>query len=501
MSNPTTTASSVSPLGSELACYLQGAAVEITLIDLQAIIDKYDARYTAWHYDYQLPLGRLQLLELVLSLPADTSSTDVEKARMAVIKATRAWHDTAWSQEHNDEIAHHEVFVFDIQCFDRSKSSRKSENHGQFSAGNSGIKRFDQWRVSRLDAHCFSENGSVKVHGSESPYSEPSYSEPPLQVFGWHEWQKIVAALGTPCELWRFLSHHLDQQRLFITHQAAGVESIEVLIEQFLHSPALFSTAIAVDNALIKDKVQDAPNPALVAMSLAAKNHNATAQMHHQHMLQAAGLWSQLSTQMIAAVDGKQIDNEQIKQETPAIEAACWQQQLLDESLFARHELVRTLYRHPKQAPHLQREGYVVHQHSYESMGRHYVLIFYGHDTQGQHSKQAIQPNLAKVAHDVACRLPIADLHHIVVLGIDFITDAEDTFIDIDLWIQPVDTMTQRERQLTKQVQGLKQQLSSNQHKSRDTQTATTDKRAQNDHQTTTLAQIKINLSVPARKN
>ena len=90
-------------------------------------------------------------------------------------------------------------------------------------------------------------------------------------------------------------------------------------------------------------------------------------------------------------------------------------------------------------------------------LGRHYVLIFYGQDLEGQNSKARIQPNLAKIALDVATRLPIAELHHVIVLGIDFIAEAGDTFIDIDLWIQPVDKMTQRERQLTKQLQQLQQ--------------------------------------------
>ena len=126
--------------------------------------------------------------------------------------------------------------------------------------------------------------------------------------------------------------------------------------------------------------------------------------------------------------------------------------------MFSRHELIRTLYQHPKQGQQLQQTGYVVHQHSYERLGRHYVLIFYGQDEKGSHGKLAIRPNLAKIALDVATRLPMAELHHVIVLGIDFIIEADDTFIDIDLWIQPVDAMTQRERQLTKQLQQLKRQ-------------------------------------------
>jgi hypothetical protein len=162
------------------------------------------------------------------------------------------------------------------------------------------------------------------------------------------------------------------------------------------------------------------------------------------------GLVNEKST----AIDGGQ----QIEQPS-----AYWQQQLLDESLFSRHELVRTLYRHPKQASALQQSGYVVHHHSYECLGRHYVLIFYGQDRAGKHSKAVIKPNLHHIAQDVATRLPLAELHHIVILGIEFITELSDTFIDIDLWIQPVKAMTQKERQLTQQLQRLQQQKSTQQ--------------------------------------
>ena len=177
--------------------------------------------------------------------------------------------------------------------------------------------------------------------------------------------------------------------------------------------------------------------------------------MYRQHMEQAAILWSQLSSQMLEVTSESLSAKKGSKQQA---ELSHWQQQILDESIFSRHELMRTLYRHPKQDQQLHQQGYVVHQHSYESLGRHYMLIFYGHDAEGQHSKKAIQPNLSKIALDVATRLPIAELHHVIVLGIDFINETNDTFIDINLWIQPVAAMSQRERHLTKQIQQLQQQ-------------------------------------------
>lgn len=151
---------------------------------------------------------------------------------------------------------------------------------------------------------------------------------------------------------------------------------------------------------------------------------------------------------MIDLITEKSTGSEEEPSSTPKY--SHWQQQLRDEFLFSRHELVRTLYRHPKQESALQQSGYVVHQHSYESLGRHYVLIFYGKIPNGQQSRAAIQPNLQQIAQDVATRLPIAELHHVVILGIEFIADTTDTFMDIDSWIQPVSAMIQKERQLTK---------------------------------------------------
>ena len=199
-------------------------------------------------------------------------------------------------------------------------------------------------------------------------------------------------------------------------------------------------------------------------MSLAQKTNSPTKQMYQQHMAQATVLWSQLSMQMLETVYKNPAAFKQKESSEKSSEAdfSHWQQQILDESLFSRHELIRTLYKHPKQAQQLQQQGYVVHQHSYECLGRHYVLIFYGQDAEGKHSKSAICPNLAKIALDVATRLPMAELHHVIVLGIDFIIEAEDAFMDIDLWIQPVNPMTQRERQLTKKVQQLQQNNQSN---------------------------------------
>lgn len=427
MSNLTTVISDEGYLGDELACYLQSEVLEIELPTIQALVTSYNGQYKAQKYDYQLPLGQLQLLNLSIYLPEDIVAGHIENVRKTAIESLAAWRNDYLTRYKDKIEATTYAAVFDIQFRNIYQNTSKRVKNN-------------------LISNAFIDSLSLEIHASELP----------LQLFGWHDWQLILRALHTPCELWRFLQYRLGQWQHTDNSRIDSLKSEEAMIADFLNNPAVFAQAIAIDNALIKYKMQDKPNSALIAMALAQKSQSTTSQMYQQRMAQAAVLWSQMISQMLKRYsDNGQKKN---KQDFSAINLAYWQQQILDESLFSRHELIGTLYKHPKQQQQLREQGYVVHHHSYESLGRHYMLIFYGQDVKGQHSKQTIQPNLAKIALDVATRLPIAELHHVIVLGIDFIDEANETFIDIDLWIQPVAAMSQRERQLTKQIQQLQQQ-------------------------------------------
>lgn len=427
MSNLTTVISDEGYLGDELACYLQSEVLEIELPTIQALVTSYNGQYKAQKYDYQLPLGQLQLLNLSIYLPEDIGAGHIENVRKTAIESISAWRNDYLTRYKDKIEATTYAAVFDIQFRNIYQNTSKRVKNN-------------------LISNAFIDSLSSEIHASELP----------LQLFGWHDWQLILRALHTPCELWRFLQYRLGQWQHTDNSRIDSLKSEEAMTADFLNNPAVFAQAIAIDNALIKYKMQDKPNSALIAMALAQKSQSTTSQMYQQRMAQAAVLWSQMISQMLKRYsDNGQKKN---KQDFSAINLAYWQQQILDESLFSRHELIGTLYKHPKQQQQLREQGYVVHHHSYESLGRHYMLIFYGQDVKGQHSKQTIQPNLAKIALDVATRLPIAELHHVIVLGIDFIDEANETFIDIDLWIQPVAAMSQRERQLTKQIQQLQQQ-------------------------------------------
>ena len=435
VSQSMTSLSDGSYLMNEMSCYLRADVLEINLPNIES-------NYKAHSSEYQLPQGRLHLLEVVLYLPYNSLAADISKSCTAVINAINIWRSSyvlsSIETERASSLATMTVLLLDIQYQSSITNKNAINNSASQNTPVHGM-RYEFRDDDAIEDFIIESNADIQ----------------PLQVFSWYDWHANLEMLQTPCELWRFLNYRLQQTK-HVTKQHSSNIKIPMATE-FLNGTDLFTPAITIDNALIKYGLQDQPNSALIAMSLAQKTNSPTLQMYQQHMQQAATLWSQLSMQMLDMAYKKSaaVKQKQCSDSSNEANLYHWQQQIIDESLFSRHELIRTLYKHPKQKPHLQKQGYVVHQHSYESLGRHYVLIFYGQNAEGQHSKAAIQPNLAKIALDVATRLPIAELHHVIVLGINFIIEDEGSFIDIDLWIQPVHAMSKRERQLTKHIHEL----------------------------------------------
>ena len=419
----TPTTSDVTQSIDELVYFLQENTIDADFSGIYQLDNKYDIEQST----YILPSGKLRLANLIIYLPMMSEQSAIEIARKSAIKSALIWQKSCLQQENDNVTTLRCVFTLDIKLTNTFNTNSSHTQKPRSTSHSFGARYFMEELI--LDV---SESISI------------------LQIFSAQDWQTLLATLKTPCDLWRFLDYHAEQLQQSLVNGEPSFDCEQTLLMQFMNSAAVFNTAIAVDNALVKYAMQDKPNSALVTMSLGQKNNSATAQMYQQHMQQAAIVWSQLSVQMVELATEKTTTKSQ--------DIIRWQQQLLDESLFSRHELIRTLYRHPKQSLAMQQSGYVVHQHSYETLGRHYMLIFYGYADDAQQNKAMIRPNLQKIAQDVATRLPLVELNHVIVLGVDFVHDHDGTFIDIDLWIEPVVAMTQKERQLTKQLQSLSQE-------------------------------------------
>lgn len=466
MSNAINSSFKPSPSLEELSCYLQSSPSTVSL----SVSPACDTQHTCYEYFYKLPAGELRILKVTLYLPVATNMAETEAARLSTIESALSWQKRCLQQDEESTATIREVLIIDIQTINDSVLQADNDSEEKHFLADATSVAHVAHVAHSFGARYFIDNLKVDINEDAQM----------LQVFSWQDWQATIVATQTPSDLWRFLSFHLENLKDSFISGIARFESEQVLVSQFTSSNTLFSQAIAVDNELIKNGLQNEPNPALIAMSLAQKHKDINAQQaYQQHRLQAATLWSQLSKQMIdIATDVDDMTNKSIR----------WQQQLLDESLFSRHELIRTLYKHLEQSPTMREKGYVVHQHSYESLGRHYVMIFYGQGDSKQQSRKAIQPNLQKIAQDVATRLPLAELHHVIVLGVEFMQEVDDTYIDIDTWIQPVNAMTQKERQLTKQLQRLSQQHTKQVQKK---QTGFTDE----------STRMQLSLNIPARKN
>ena len=419
--------------------------------------------YSAALRVYDLPRGRLSVLDITCWVAMDADKAAIEQARQSVIQAALRWQKRHVSQEGAVEVHSYEVCHLDIQRYGAAQMAATEE-------------------VAARVQHDFGAR-----YFMEALVIEMQADTPVLQVFGWEDWQQVLQTLQTPDDVWQFLQYHRDQlQQSIISGQSLFADE-QALLEQFLHSEQLLTRALSIDNTLIKYGMREQPNSAAVRMGVALREKRGA--RYIMDMQQAAQLWAQLMTQILT-LHAKAADPA----DTINTQAKLWQQELLDESLFSRHELVRTLYQYPAQPAKLRAAGYVVHQHSYTSVGRHYVLIFYGNAKDSPHRRAVIKPNLQQIAADVALRLPLAELHHVVVLGVEFVTEGAETFVDMDVWIQPVAAMTPRERQLTKQLQKMTQQhqqqpLASTAADTGDQHTATQ-----------TLPSIQLKLSVPAKR-
>ena len=412
---------------------------------------------------YQLPLGQLRVLRVTAAPSVSDTKTTISATRSAAIKFGLRWKKALLKQDEAQQIASAYVLIVEIKPTVNSDTSIDHQHHNH-----------------NHNASAMSMSFATK-EVIEQLSADAKASGVVLQVFGRQDWLQILATLQTPNELWRLLDYHKAALQKAFVNAKPSFASEQTLLSQFMASPAIYTQALTIDNALIKYGIQDEPNSRLVAMSLAQRNKAATTKRFHEQMRQASILWYQLSAQMLS-------------ESSSARQLPFWQRQLLAESLFSRYELIRTLYQHPSRSMEQQQTGYVVHQHSYENLGQHYVLIFYGQQSDGKQSREALAPNLATIAKDVSTRLPIAELHHIIVLGIEFIVEAADTFIDIDLFIQPVTAMSEKERQLTRQLQRLHNQ------QQRTQKSDATDNKSDVDKSKKPLPAIHLSLNIPASK-
>ena len=412
---------------------------------------------------YQLPLGQLRVLRVTAAPSVSDTKTTISATRSAAIKFGLRWKKALLKQDEAQQIASAYVLIVEIKPTVNSDTSIDHQHHNH-----------------NHNASAMSMSFATK-EVIEQLSADAKASGVVLQVFGRQDWLQILATLQTPNELWRLLDYHKAALQKAFVNAKPSFASEQTLLSQFMASPAIYTQALTIDNALIKYGIQDEPNSRLVAMSLAQRNKAATTKRFYEQMRQASILWYQLSAQMLS-------------ESSSARQLPFWQRQLLAESLFSRYELIRTLYQHPSRSMEQQQTGYVVHQHSYENLGQHYVLIFYGQQSDGKQSREALAPNLATIAKDVSTRLPIAELHHIIVLGIEFIVEAADTFIDIDLFIQPVTAMSEKERQLTRQLQRLHNQ------QQRTQKSDATDNKSDVDKSKKPLPAIHLSLNIPASK-
>ena len=95
MINSTTMVSEGSYLMNEMSCYLQA---DISKITFPGVLD-FNSNYQAQHYQYQLPQGQLQLLEIIIYVPNNELSSDIKANCTAIIHSADNWRKSYISQD------------------------------------------------------------------------------------------------------------------------------------------------------------------------------------------------------------------------------------------------------------------------------------------------------------------------------------------------------------------------------------------------------------------
>ena len=110
-SDSTMVMSDGSYLMNEMACYLRADILKIILPDMPVIESNYQAQYS----QYQLPLGELNLVELVIYLPTDMLPADIEALGRTAFNAVNIWRKTHISRSIDSQLRNIDVLVLDIQ--------------------------------------------------------------------------------------------------------------------------------------------------------------------------------------------------------------------------------------------------------------------------------------------------------------------------------------------------------------------------------------------------
>lgn len=393
----------------------------------QAITDLAQTRpFHLWQSEYQLSSAIVFQWRLEL-IPKASMPSDIEDTCRLAIKAVQSRFQR-YVNDHQIDKRHHFILIVAV---DKVTEFAKAAETASDDFPNIELE---------FGSRYFLESLIVEVE-----------NEPPLlQVFSASNWQKIEETLISPSDILQFLTYRYQHLLSDIDRAQASFECEEELLKRFLLSDDLLAPAIAIDNLLIKSGLKDAPNSDLVAMSIAQRRHDERWQDCWSQLWQSAKFWSQLSDQMVISLPSSQKPTSQSQPQN-------WKGILLSESMLSRYELIRAIWQHHSRPPNMKASGYVIHQHSYSSFGRHFVLIFYGSKAQSLQSRRTLQPQFEQIALDVAGRLPLDALHQIVIIGIEFIEQYDEILVDLDVFIQPITPMTEKERSLTRQLQKLQQ--------------------------------------------
>ncbi|MDO5769221.1 MAG: hypothetical protein Q4P13_06930, partial [Psychrobacter sp.] len=221
-----------------------------------------------------------------------------------------------------------------------------------------------------------------------------------LQIFSLPDFTALLKQLESPNDLMVFLAYH---RGMLISQYPYQNEKL--LLAGFLTNAMFYHRAADVQEQLVKIGLLEQVEPRL----LEAMTDSEAAKALSTQLQSNAKMWYKLVNGLIKRCyqAGKPLPVEQVRM-------------LISESMYTRSCIIEEVIAYGKSTPQQRAAGYIRHQHSYNALGRHYMLVFFATDAGSELSAAAIHEHHHDLLFEVNTQLQKPVMDDIFLLGFDF---------------------------------------------------------------------------------
>lgn len=226
-----------------------------------------------------------------------------------------------------------------------------------------------------------------------------------VQLFSLANFVTLLERVATPSDLLAFLKFH---RSMVLSKQPFDDE--KSLLTHFLLSPLFYQRALTVQKQLIDIGLLDQLEPRLINASEAnTSDTGESSQQLIEHLTKHTAMWHKLVNGLSKRRyrSGETLPVEQVRM-------------LIGESMYTRTCIMEEVMSYTQASAVERAQGFVRHQHSYNTFGRHYMLVFYGQDVHSEFSAEAVRYYHQELLTELNQALQSPVMDDLFLLGFDF---------------------------------------------------------------------------------